>query len=154
MNLSTVSVGNRGVLLTALDLVKTFLDEALPEVGEDCPLFPVMVVLFSAALFQNTSVEFLVEFTGYRKDYVEAISINMRNNGLWKSGKYFRSGWFKNGELADENEFGRQVDAAVGCLWYTEEALRSRTKDVNSMQPYRIGNVKSAAASFPPVAQV
>jgi len=140
--------------MTVLDVVKTFLDETLPEVGEDCPLFPVMVVLFSAALFQNTSVEFLVEFTSYRKDYVEAISINMRNNGLWKSGKYFRSGWFKNGELADENEFGRQVDAAVGYLWYTEEALRSRTKDVSSMQPYRIGNVKSAAASFPPVAQV
>ncbi len=106
--------------MTALDLVKIFLDETLPEVGEDCPLFPVMVVLFSAAVFQNTSVEFLVEFTGYRTDYVEAISINMRNNGLWESGRYFRSGWFKNGELADENEFGRQVDAAVGCLRCSE----------------------------------
>ena len=138
--------------MTVLDVVKTFLDETLPEVGEDCPLFPVMVVLFSAAVFQNASVEFLVEFTGYRKDYVEAISINMRNNGLWKSGRYSRSGWLKNGELADENEFGRQVDAAVGCLRYSEEAPRSRTKDVNSMQPYRIGHVKSAS-SFPPVAR-
>jgi hypothetical protein len=138
--------------MTALDVVKTFLDGTFPDVGEDCPIFPVMVVLFAAALLQDTSVDTLFEFTGYRKDYVEAISINMRNNGLWKCGRYSRSGWFKNGELADENEFGRQVDAAVGCLWYSEEALKSRTKDVNSMQPYGIGHVKSAS-SFPPVAQ-
>ena|SRR5437868_859785 len=138
--------------MTALDVVTTFLDGTFPDVGEDCPIFPVMVVLFAAALLQDTSVDTLFEFTGYRKDFIEAISINMTNNGLWKCGGYSRSGWFENGELADENEFGRQVDAAVGCLWYSEEARKSRTKDVNSMQPYGIGHVKSASL-FPPVAQ-
>ena len=137
--------------MTALDVVKTFVDGTFPDVGEDCPIFPVMVALFSAALLQNTSVEFLSDFTGYRKDFIEAISANMSNNGLWQGGNYLRSEWFKNGELVDENEFGRQVDAAGGCLWYSEEALRSRTRDVNSMQPYGIGHGKSPS-SFPRVA--
>src|SRR2546429_9639454 len=70
--------------MTALDIVKTFLDETFHDVGEDCPLFPVMVILFSAALFRNASVEFLFDFTGYRKDFIEAISINMTNNRLWE----------------------------------------------------------------------
>ena len=69
-------------LMTALDVVKTFLDGTFPDVGEDCPIFPVMVVLFAAALLQDTSVDTLFEFTGYRKDFIEAISINMTSNEL------------------------------------------------------------------------
>jgi hypothetical protein len=42
--------------------------------GLDCSNFPVMVVLFSAALMQNANSHFLEEFTGYRREFIDAIA--------------------------------------------------------------------------------
>jgi len=62
---------------TPIAVVIRFLDETFPEVGVDCPNFPVMVVMFSAALLRSTNVATLCAFTGYGRQYVAAIAENM-----------------------------------------------------------------------------
>jgi hypothetical protein len=115
---------------TPIAVVMRFLDETFPEVGVDCPNFPVMVVLFSAALLRTANVEALCCFTGYGREYVGAIAENMANNGLWQGDQYVASGWLRDGCL-NENEFGRQIDVALGMLWYSREAAASgRRRDV------------------------
>jgi hypothetical protein len=113
-----------------LELVRRFLDKTFPEVGVDCPNFPVMVVVFSAALLRSTNVATLCAFTGYGRQYVAAIAENMANNQLWRGDDYIASGWLRDGCL-DEDEFGRQIDAALGTLFYGDEAVASgRRRDV------------------------
>jgi hypothetical protein len=115
---------------TPIAVVIRFLDQTFPEVGVDCPNFPVMVVLFSAALLGTANVEALCCFTGYGREYVGAIAENMANNRLWQGDQYVASGWLRDGCL-DENEFGRQIDVALGMLWYSREAAASgRRRDV------------------------
>jgi len=54
----------------------------------------------------------------------------MANNGLWQGDDYTASGWLRDGCL-DEDEFGRQIDAALGTLFYSDEAVASgRRRDV------------------------
>jgi hypothetical protein len=89
-----------------------------------------MVVLFSAARFKSANVEALCRFTGYGRQDVRAIAENMANNRLWQGDEYTASGWLRDGCL-DEDEFGRQIDAAMGSLFYSDEAAASgRTRDV------------------------
>ena len=115
---------------TPVQVVMQFLDTTFPEVGVDCPNFPVMVVLFSAALLRSTNVATLCAFTGYGRQYVAAIAENMANNQLWQGDDYIASGWLRDGCL-DEDEFGRQIDAALGTLFYSDEAIASgRRRDV------------------------
>ena len=67
----------RWIKRTRLELVRRFLDKTFPEVAVDCPNFPVMVVVFSAALLRSTNVATLCAFTGYGRQYVAAIAENM-----------------------------------------------------------------------------
>jgi hypothetical protein len=107
-----------------------FLDKTFPEVGVDSPNFPVMVLVFSAALLRTANVGTLCDFTRYGREYVSAIAENMANNQLWQGDEYTASGWLRDGCL-DEDEFGRQIDAAMGSLFYSDEAAASgRTRDV------------------------
>ena len=54
----------------------------------------------------------------------------MANNQLWQGDEYTASGWLRDGCL-DENEFGRQIDVALGMLCYSREAAASgRTRDI------------------------
>jgi hypothetical protein len=120
---------------TSMAVVMRFLDKTFPEVGVDCPNFPVMVLLFSAALLRTANLEVLCRFTGYGREYLEAIAENMANNRLWQGDEYIGSGWLRDGCL-DENEFGRQIEAAMGFLWYSDEAVKSgRTRDVLDLHP-------------------
>jgi hypothetical protein len=120
----------RFVERTGLEVLRRFLDKNFPEIGVDCPNFPVMVVLFSAALLRTANVEALCRFTGYGRDYVEAIASNMSNNELWQEDQYVASGWLQDGCL-DENEFWREIDVALGTLCYSHEAAASgRRRDV------------------------
>ena len=120
---------------TSVDEVKEFIDITFPEVGTECPNFPVMVVLFSAALLGNASPSFLEEFTGYRREFIEAIAANMVNNGLWENDLYPGASWLSGGWIVNEQEFGEQVDAAMGCLWYSDEASKRLTIDVLWINP-------------------
>ena len=111
-----------------VELVMQFLDTTFPDVGVDCPT--VMVVVFSAAILRSTNVATLCAFTGYGRQYVAAIAENMANNRLWQGDDYTASGWLRDGCL-DEDEFGRQIDAALGTLFYSDEAVASgRRRDV------------------------
>ena len=95
-----------------VEVVTRFLDITFPEVGLQCPNFPAMVVLFSAALLRSTNVATLCAFTGYGRQYVAAIAENMANNQLWRGDDYIASGWLRDGCL-DEDEFGRQIAASL-----------------------------------------
>jgi hypothetical protein len=107
-----------------------FLDNMFPDVGIDCPNFPVMVILFSAALLRTANVVTLCDFTGYGPEYVGAIAENMANNQLRQGDQYVASGWLRDGCL-DEDEFGRQIDVALGTLCYSHEAAASgRRRDI------------------------
>src|SRR6185312_1874395 len=115
---------------TPIAVVIRFLDETFPEVGVDCPNFPVMVVVFSAALLRSTNVATLCAFTGYGRRYVAAIAENMANNQLWQGDDYTASGWLRDGCL-EEDEFGRQIGVALGMLCYSHEAAaRGKRRDV------------------------
>jgi hypothetical protein len=41
--------------------------------------------VFSAILTQRTDVTFLQQFTGYRREFIDEIALNVVNNGLWKN---------------------------------------------------------------------
>jgi hypothetical protein len=115
---------------TGLEVVIRFLDRTFPEIGLGCPNFPVMVVLFSAARLGTTNVATLCDFTGYSREYVGTVAENMGNNHLWKGDQYIASGWLRDGCL-DEDEFGRQIDVALGMLCYSHEAAASsRRRDI------------------------
>lgn len=119
---------------TGLDVIKRFLDKSFPEVGTDCPNFPVMVVLFSAAFLRTANLDRLRDFVGYRSEYLEAIAANMSNNKLWAGDRYPASGWLGDSEL-DENEFAQQVEAALGMLWYQEALDLGQSIDVIQISP-------------------
>src|ERR1700694_4672563 len=89
--------------MRTLDDIKQFLDERYPTVGMDCPLFPIMVVLFSAAIYGTANVSWICQFTGYRRAYVNAIATNMVKNGLWQGDRYKASEWLQDGNL-DQDE--------------------------------------------------
>ena len=119
---------------SSIEVLKRFLDKTFPDVGMDCPNFPVMVVLFSAAMMRNANPAFLEDFTRYRREFIDGIAANMANNGLWKDDRYLACGWLDEGHL-DEEEFGQQVDVAMGTLWYTKEAVHRGRVDVLWIRP-------------------
>lgn len=119
---------------TNLAFIRRYLDNTFPEVGVDCPNFPVMVVLFSGELLRNTNSMALQQFTGYRQEFIDAIASNLANNGLWKGGQYSESSWLKDG-IINREEFGLLVDVAMGCLWYSEEAVNRETLDLIGIEP-------------------
>jgi hypothetical protein len=120
---------------TSVDDIKEFMDITFPEVGQENPNFPVMVVLFSAALLRNASPACLQEFTGYRREFIDALAANMVNDGLWENDLYPAASWLRGSQIVDEDEFGMQVEAAIGYLWYSEEAANRPTIDVLSIDP-------------------
>jgi hypothetical protein len=105
-----------------LKLVVKYLDQTYPQVGPDCPFFALQVVLFAAAVLQNTDAGDLSAFTGCSKDFVVAVARNMRNNNLWVDGKYDCSHWYRNGEIADHHRFCEETQAAEGSLWFASSA--------------------------------
>jgi hypothetical protein len=110
-----------------VDVIKRILEDFNPGVGLDSPIFPVMVVLFSAAMMQNASPDYLQEFTPYRREFTDAIAANMTNNGLWKDELYPASTWLKGGRI-EEKGFIDHVRAAMGEFFYSHEAYDRRVE--------------------------
>ncbi len=98
--------------------VVKYLDRIYPDIGVDCPYFALEVVLFSAAVLQNTDTDALSHFTGCSRDFVGAIGWNMENNKLWADGKYDCSKWFSKGQITDDYRFCEEANAAEGSLWF------------------------------------
>jgi len=118
-----------------LQRVVKYLDQTYPQVGPECPFFALQVVLFAAAVLQNTDVGDLSEFTGCSKDFVVAVARNMRNNNLWVDGKYDCSQWYRNGEITDHYRFCEETQAAEGSLWF------SSLEENATVDPFSAGNV-------------
>src|SRR3974377_2065228 len=120
---------------SALTVIKKFLDDRYPDGGTHDPMFGVMVVLFSAALLHITNVDALSKFTGYEREFVDAIACNMINNGLWGEDQYKASEWLREGNLNDQ-DFWNQIEAACGWLWYSVDASHNgKTTDPLSLLP-------------------
>jgi hypothetical protein len=117
-----------------MDLVKQLLDNTFIEVGTDCPIFPVMVVLVLAAMAGNACPDYLHEFTGYRREFLNGIATNMTNNGLWKDDRYIACTWLHQGRI-DGEEFIQHLEAAMGNLWYSKQAAERPTVDVLWIKP-------------------
>jgi hypothetical protein len=96
-----------------------------PYLGTECPLFAVYVVVFSAAILQNTDVDELSRFTGCTRNLVDAIARNMSNNGLWVDGKYDCSGWLADGVIIDHDRLCYETQAGEGGFFFpsAKEAL-------------------------------
>ena len=120
---------------TGLSIIKKFLDDRYPDGGSDGPMFAVMVVLFSAAFLRTTSVDALCLFTGYRREFVNAVAVNIINNGLWEGGDYKACGWLRDGNFNDD-EFWDQVEAACGMRWFSDDAVHNgKTTDPLCLMP-------------------
>jgi hypothetical protein len=120
---------------TSLSVIREFLDDRYPDGGTDGPVFAVMVVLFSAAFLRITSVDALCLFTGYRREFVNAIAANMINNDLWEGGRYKASDWLRDGDFNDD-EFWDQVEAACGLLWFSDAVVHNgKTTDPLTLTP-------------------
>jgi hypothetical protein len=98
--------------------VVKYLDRIYPHIGVHCPYFALEVVLFSAAVLQNTDTDALSLFTRCPRDFVKDISLNMENNNLWADGKYDCSKWFSNGQIIDDDRFCEEATAAEGSFWF------------------------------------
>jgi hypothetical protein len=97
-------------------VLSALLDKTFPDVGMECPLFPVIVVLFSAALLGTVNVEALCAYTGYGPTYVAAIAENMSINRFWVGDRYDVSEWIRHGYLDEEMFFGRHIQMAIGDM--------------------------------------
>lgn len=128
----------RGLNPPSVGVLSVLLDKTFPDVGMDCPLFPVMVVLFSATLLGTVNVAALCAFTGYGPEYVGAIAENMTINRLWVGDRYDVSKWLRNSSVDDYWFFGQHIQMAIGDMWRDRETLESapETWDVVMMDPW------------------
>lgn len=81
----------------------------------------VGIVLLSSAILGTASVEKLVKFTGYSRNFISAIAFNMENNKLWVDGEYREDQywrWFSpDGFIDDDKEFWEHIGIACGTIW-------------------------------------
>ena len=94
---------------------RKFLEEAAeefcprPKGDEDDSDYRTAVVLF-AAMVEGTKVSRLTALTGYPKEFIAAISLNMREAGLWVEDGVCYEHWFE-GDLV--NPVGILCDVMV-----------------------------------------
>jgi len=87
-------------VLTAKDL-KNLMHVMYPDVEDDrddkCdfehPMTAVGIVLLTATLTGTIDERALMGFTGYSRQFVSAIALNMLNNRLWSDNGYDHSNW-------------------------------------------------------------
>jgi hypothetical protein len=108
-------------LLTVADL-RQILQTVYPEVENDRddegsydhPMAAVGLVLLSAAIIETQE---LVRFTGYSRDFISAITSNLRNNKLWIEDRYDTSAWLSAEGIIDQARFWDHIEFACGMLW-------------------------------------
>ena len=67
-----------------------------PKGDEDDSDYRTAVVLF-AAMAEGTNVNRLTDLTGYPKEFIAAISLNMREAGIWVEDRVCYEHWFERG---------------------------------------------------------
>ena len=86
----------------------------------DCehPIEAVATVLLSSGVLDTADVPKLVKFTGYARQFVSAIALNMQNNHLWSHGRYDYSEWFDPQRgIIDDRHFWSHHEVALGMAW-------------------------------------
>jgi hypothetical protein len=106
---------------TADEEKRKFLEEAVEDVfpgskGEEdaTGYYRTAVVLF-AAMMEGTNVTRLTDLTGYPKEFIAAISLNMREAELWVEDEVCNEHWFE-GDLAKPQSICCDVLVAEGKL--------------------------------------
>src|SRR5438477_12089172 len=83
----------------------------------DCehPIEAVATVLLSSGVLDTADVPKLVKLTGYARQFVSAIALNMQNNHLWSHGRYDYSEWFdpQRGSIDDRHVWSHH-EVALG----------------------------------------
>jgi hypothetical protein len=120
-----------GKLFTIADLlcVMQFLypeveDERDDDENYEHPMTGVGLVLLSAALLETIEPGQLILFTGYSREFVSSIGLNMQNNKLWIDGRYDVSSWLFADGTIDERRFWDHIDIACGLLWLPNRASK------------------------------
>ncbi len=54
------------------------------EEDRDSEEYKAAVLVLTAATLSCSSVEFLIDITGYEKDFVEAVATRLTNSGIWE----------------------------------------------------------------------
>jgi len=83
----------------------------------DHPIDAVQVVLLTAAILGTINVVKLASFTGYSRQFISAIALNMKNNHLWINGQYKCSEWFDPEDGINHAMFHEHNDIACGSRW-------------------------------------
>ena len=97
------------------------------------PMTATGMVLLSAALLRTIGLKELLLFTGYGREFISAIGLNMQNNKLWTDGRYDTSTWLSSDGTIDERKFWDHIEVACGMLWMT---TRSSSFSVDSCKVY------------------
>jgi len=111
-------------VLTAKDL-KNLMHVMYPDVEDDrddkCdfehPMTAVGIVLLTATLTGTIDERALMGFTGYSRQFVSAIALNMLNNRLWSDNGYDHSNWLLDDGTIDTEKLWEHIDLACGSLW-------------------------------------
>jgi len=72
------------------------------------------LVLLSAAIFGTTDHTKLILFTGYSRQFISAISLNMENNQLWVDGQYKSWSWLSSDRKIDERGLWDHIEFGCG----------------------------------------
>lgn len=77
----------------------------------------VGIVLLRPALLGTTDRKQLTAFTGYSRQFVSAIALNMLNNRLWTNDRYDHSAWLLKDGTIEAERLSEHIDLACGMLW-------------------------------------
>ncbi len=99
-----------------LEEIKAEIEKLEPDLkGKEDDLDYRTAVVLLAALAVGPSVDRLVEFTGYSRDFIAGISLRMHASGLWEGRGVHVSHWFQ-GDLFSSAPFWADVLVAQGLV--------------------------------------
>lgn len=85
------------------------------------PWIPVGIILISAEILKTTDVDRLVSFTGYCRNFIAAVALNLIQNEIWSGcGRVGsrRPEWFSpDWVITNEVEFCERIQVACGESW-------------------------------------
>ena len=99
-------------------------DEREDDDDYEHPMTAVGLILLSAALLQTIEPRELRLFTGYSREFISAIGLNMQNNRLWRDGRYDTTTWLSADGMIDERKFWDHIEVACGSLWMPTRATK------------------------------
>lgn len=105
--------------------LRLIMQELFPDVEDDRddnadyehPMTAVGIVLLSAAIMGTVDASRLALFSGYSRQFISGIAVNMQNNKLWNNGRYDTATWLSPDGTINGNALWEHIDVACGMLW-------------------------------------